>query len=157
MDYSNSAINLVNPATVGLLLEQYRRQQEMLAELRAKADACIPQEVKDSIAKVESEMNQTREVAEETIAEDGSYQDLDKKLWGIQQRRVSLSYNALEFESHYPQFAPAVIVKAVDEAKVKGLLKGGLLDMKTLLSEEVAKEKESYRFIIEAAPVKEVK
>lgn len=152
LDYSASAVNLVNPPSVGALLRQLQSQQDNLAILRQQAESYIPPQIKASIAAVELDVDLCRTSIQTAVEEHGSFQDLEAGLYGIKQRRVTVSYDPAEFKRRYPQFGPAVIIEAVDDGKLKGLIKGGLLDMKVLLTTKVAQEKESFRFIIEAKP-----
>lgn len=92
------------------------------------------------------------------VLTDGGYQDVDAGLYALQQKRISYTYDAYRFEQRYPEYAPAVIVRAVDTIKLSGLIKGGLISMDALLTkggpsnEAIATEKPSFAFILRADP-----
>jgi hypothetical protein len=147
-DYSASAVNLVNPIETKELLEELQKMKANQLILKEQVDKLIPQELKDRM-----EINLKWMVEQETrirlsIDTFGSFQDLEDGWYAVKQRKVSKSYNAEAFEKIYPQYTPAIIIKAVDTTKLTGLIKGGLLDEAGLKNNGVIKESESFAYII---------
>ena len=68
--------------------------------------------------------------------------------YALKQRKVSKSYKPEPFEKAYPQFAPAVIIKAIDTSKLTGLIKGGLVNEAQLEADGVLVCTESFAYII---------
>jgi hypothetical protein len=149
-DYSASAVNLCNPPEVGEVLRGQIARQLTLKQLKQQADDCVPEELRQKIQALGDEIVKENDGLREYIDTFGSYQDLELGIYAVKQRTVSKSYNAVAFERIYPQYAPAVIIKAVDTTKLNGLIKGGLLNEDDLKHPDmgVIKETESYRYII---------
>ena len=147
-DYSASAVNLCNPpqvaADLGMLADMYKN----LTILQEEANTLIPQALKDRIEICHKYIAEQEQGLRIVIDEFGSFQDITFGQYGIKQRKVSKSYKAEPFEKNYPQFAPAVIVKVVDTAKLTGLIKGGLLDEVRLEADGVLVCTESFAYII---------
>jgi hypothetical protein len=148
IDYSNSAVNLINPELLGELLESLKYQEIELQELRDKANSYIPAETLSAIEQMNMAVNDSRALITKTIESLGSYQNLDLGFYAIKQRKVSKSYDPDVFKLAYPMFAPAVIIEAVDTVKLNGLVKGGLITEESLKTNGVITEKESFQFII---------
>ncbi len=160
-DYTASAVKLTNPQSVNDLLFRLMIVETALNATRLQMDQVLQEH-----AIVETALNATRLQAEEAVAKltwlvrttidsDGSYQDAEKGIYGVKQRKVSKEYDAQTFEARYPQFAPAVIIKAVNTAALNGLVKGGLLSedelrLPSASAGKVITEKESFAFIIKS-------
>ena len=147
-DYSASAVNLKNPQEVLVEMVKLKGLYDNLLVLQNQLETYIPKELKDRIEicqKYISEQNAQVRLSVDTF---GSYQDLEQGWYAVKQRKVSKSYNAEAFEKTYPQFAPAVIIKAVDTTKLNGLIKGGLIDEPLLKGSGIIKESESFAYII---------
>ena len=159
IDYSKSAVNLTNPDGVKTLLSD----RSVMAEVMAGYQEQLKVSNKELYAKMGelSERMINNEIAIKTAIDlFGSFQDVERGFYGVKQKKVSLSYDAAKFETNYPQFAPAVIIKAVDTVKLNGLVKGGLIDNVGLTITGIITEKPSYSYIIRAdapAPEKEGK
>jgi small-conductance mechanosensitive channel len=147
-DYSASAVNLCNPASIEIKLNTLEQYNGQLLDLQGKMDACIPNELKSELSNVTACIAELNKQIREDIEASGSYQDLTLGWYAVKQRKTSKSSNAEPFEKNYPQFAPAVIVKAVDTTKLNGLIKGGLLDEARLEADGVLKITESFVYII---------
>lgn len=149
IDYSKSAVNLNNPITIQPMLELLKGAQATLEERRAE----LKEKNKELMAEIERRETEISNLITEIkleIDRAGSYQDLTNGFYAVKQRKVSYSYDPSRFETKYPEFAPAVIQKAVNAVKLNGLIKGGLLKMEDLLHPDiqVAKESESFAYII---------
>ncbi len=150
IDYSASTVNLCNPLDVQIDIHAYAGLSKHIEEVKAQIDATIPQELKDLLSSLQCQLEACLQAVKTDIDAKGSYQDLVQGWYALKQRKVSVSYDAARFEYLYPQYAPAIIVKAVDTAKLKGLIKGGLLKEEDLKHPDVgiAKETETFVYII---------
>jgi hypothetical protein len=77
----------------------------------------------------------------------GSYQDIENGIYAVKQRRVSIYYSVELVKKNLPQYSPVIISEIVDEKKLSGLIKGGLI---TLEQEEscIGGRKETFAYII---------
>ena len=150
IDYTLSAVNLTNPLEVELDLRAIKGLTGQLAELQAKMEALIPEDMKDLMTSLQTQLNAATQGTKTDIDTYGSFQNLDEGLYAIKQRKVSVSYDAARFKFLYPQYAPAIIIESVDTAKLKGLIKGGLIKEEDLKHPDVAvaKETESFAYIV---------
>lgn len=147
-DYSSGAVNLTNHYDVKALLSRMQEIQNLKQDLADKIDALIPAEFKTTLANAEKEISDIQTEIRLAVDSLGSYQDLEHGWYAVKQRKVSKSYDASLFETSYPQYAPAVIIKAVDTTKLTGLIKGGLLDERELKAGNIIQEKESFAYVI---------
>jgi Holliday junction resolvase-like predicted endonuclease len=147
-DYSASAVNLTNTTKLAMAMNIYRNEQADLQKLQEEADSYIPDTLRESIAKKQDIIAHTAQDIRGLIDLHGSYQDVEHGIYAVKQRKLSKSYKAEPFEKTYPQYAPAVIAKAVDVAKLTGLIKGGLLDEARLEADGVLTISETYSYII---------
>jgi hypothetical protein len=148
IDYSASAVNLKNPPEVEKLLIHHRKLLADLTQLGAEIATHIPAHLTAELESTNRDLQESSKAIHEAIDTFGSYQHLESGAYAIKQRKVSKSYKAEPFEKTYPQYAPAVIVKAVDVAKLTGLIKGGLLDEARLEADGVLTISETYAYVI---------
>ena len=144
-DYSASAVNLCNPSEVALSISRIKVLQMDIDNLDAVLKSYPEYE---QLLERQQEMAQARKEAEQSKEAHGSYQDIEKGWYGIKQRAVAIRYEVGDFEKNYPQFVPAVIVKAINPDALKGLIKGSLITEEGLRNSGVIQEKESFRFVI---------
>jgi hypothetical protein len=146
-DYSASAVNLTNPPEVQELLMAQRQRQTALVVLCDQADACVPAELKAQIAELESTIAAEQAGIKGYIDTFGSYQNLETGMYGVKQRRESVTYSPELMRKYLdPKIANLVIVESVDTRKLDGLIKGGFVT-----PEEVrgcGEAKESFAYII---------
>ncbi len=147
-DYSASVVNLCNPAKLAELLAHLYEAQGNANDIKDRIDATIPPELLKASAQIQDTISALNAEIRAAIEKYGSYQDVINGAYALKQRRVSKTYNAQPFETNYPQFAPAVIIKAVDTTKLNGLVKGGLLTEEQLRQTGVLTETESFAYII---------
>ena len=147
-DYSASAVKLCNPPEVEGLLLDLQNEQTSVEQLKNQANALIPDELKVKIGQAEFTVAKLSTEIRRVIDKEGSYQDIEVGWYALKQRKVSKSYKAEPFEKNYPQFAPAVIIKAIDTAKLTGLIKGGLINEGQLEADGVLVCTESFAYII---------
>ncbi len=147
-DYSNSAVNLNNNDTVRDLIARYISATNNVITTQEIIDEHIPAQLRLELATFQKDVQAL--YSELTLAIDthGSYQDLGRGAYGIKQRKVSKSYNPHLFEEYFPEFAPAIIIKAIDTVKLNGLIKGGLVSEDGLKRASILEEKESFAYVI---------
>ncbi len=148
MDYTKSAVNLCNPKEIETLLYQYQSKVAEYDEVNESIEKVIPAVLLEKRNLVEVEKDKLHEQIKLKIDELGSYQDIDTGLYAVKQRKISKSYDAEKFDSTYPEYSKAVIIKAIDTTKLNGLIKGGLITEPKLKEQSILKETESYSYII---------
>ncbi len=147
-DYSASAVNLTNPPELRDLLSRLHEAQGNANEIKDRIDALIPVDLlkaSEQIADIIASLNADIRAGIEAL---GSYQDIINGAYAVKQRRISLSYDPKELRAWHPAEAELVIEESVNATRINGLIKGGLLDLRLLLSEGVARELESYAYVI---------
>lgn len=154
-DYSASAVNLINPLEVSVSLTLLKKLQNDLALIEADIKLLLPLELISRRNKLQTKITEQEQGLKIAIETFGSYQDVEAGMYAVKQRKVSLSYDASCFESHYPELSPAVLVKSVNVKSIEGLMKGGLLDKARLESEGVIKVSEAFVYIIKVPDKKD--
>ena len=157
-DYTASAVNLTNPTSVSSLLAKLRLSEEGLnttMEIVSRVLEIHAPDLADQQREYETAIAQTMLELRSAIETDGSYQNIEGGIYGVKQRKAAKEYHAGPFEARYPQFTPAVIVKAVNVQALNGLIKGGLLTedelkQSTALHNPIITEKESFAFVIKS-------
>jgi len=147
-DYSASAVNLTNPETVASYLTIYHTDCQSLADLQAQAAACVPPDLQAKIRDYQQSLTNAQQYLRTLIDSDGSYQDIERGIYAVKQRKVSISYNPQILRGKHPAEAALVIEEMVNGTKLAGLIKGGLLDLATLKAEGSSKETETFTYII---------
>ena len=150
VDYSASAVMLTNPPQLQDLLRRLYEAQGNANEIKDRIDASIPKDLIIANENIQAFIASLNEEIRDAIDTYGSYQDVTNGMYAVKQRKVSISYDAARFKFLYPQYAPAIIIESVDTAKLKGLIKGGLLKEEDLKHPDVAiaKETESFAYIV---------
>ncbi|MAH47706.1 hypothetical protein CMI37_17935 [Candidatus Pacearchaeota archaeon] len=137
-DYTKSAIDLKNPLEVrDLLLAYGKAEAEANAAREAHEAAIIDMPTFQAMRRAEASMEAAHANVKTGIEKCGSLQDIPEGLYALKQGRQSVTYNPGMVRETMPQFAEAVIVETVDQAKIHGLVKGGLIDDTTLERIEV--------------------
>jgi hypothetical protein len=144
-DYSESAVKLTNPESLKTAMENYHAVVFTARKLEEELETT---ETYKKLVEVNARLNAWEKEIKILIEQDGSYQDIEKGVYAVKQRRISYQYDAAFFAEKFPNFAPAVIKQIVDITKLNGLLKGGLIKMEELLKSRVAQENETYAYII---------
>ncbi len=147
-DYSASAVNLTNSEEVHVLMRKRQVISENLAEAEAKAAALIPDELKNHIKSGKELLANCEEDIRKAIEAFGSYQDIALGWYAVKQRRLTKIYNADNFESYFPDYASAALVKSVNVPVLQGLIKGQLVTEDGLKRASVITETESFAYII---------
>jgi hypothetical protein len=143
-DYSNSS-EITNPVEVETLVTQLENLESKYNDLDSRLQAYPEYNESQAVAK---EVSRIKAEIKTAIDKYGNFQDLARRLYGLKQTRISQQYHVFPIEAHYPQFAPAVIVKSVNTDAVKGLIKGGLLSEADLKSIQAITETENFAYII---------
>ena len=144
-DFTASAVNLCNPPEIGKKLMELQDAQAKARTLDANLVAMPEYQELKAQEKLAADITaQIRGMVEAQ----GSYQDIDNGFYAVKQRRLTKQYNAELVESLYPEYAQAIIKKAVDTVKLNGLVKGGLVSEEALRRGLALTETETYAFII---------
>ena len=116
-----------NPEETLKALKRWRESKEELDELNQRIEATIPPEMLEQRTMLEAGLAKLRETCKEAAQTFGDYKDKDG--WECRiEKRVSIEYLPGPFRQAFPQFADACIEETVNKNKVKGLLKGGLIN-----------------------------
>lgn len=146
-DYAASAFKLTNPEEVKVLMDARKdlltRKQMLEFQLQQANKAFF-----DAITELVGKLSSLDDKLRLTIENYGSYQDTEAGTYAVKQRCITYNYDPKAFKMNFPQFAPAVIVEAVDTRAIEGLIKGKLLDRENLIGLGVCLPKEAYTFII---------
>jgi len=153
-DYTESAINLINPEEVGELLAELKERQGELAVMESEAVALIPRTLQKAIAETGAVIVSLREHLILSINDYGSYQDITIGAYAIAQRKVSVTYDPVRAKAAIPDYAKAVIKETVDKTAIKGLLKGKLISQAQV--DEFSEEDVTTAYIIKNMGPEEV-
>ncbi len=124
IDYSISAVNLVNPPELKKALEERQSFTGAIANLKGLLEAYPEWE---ELKKAEQRLVDSDQYIRGLIDEFGSYQNLQTGEYALKQQRFSTVYLADKVPKVMPEFEKAVLVTTVDGKKVDALLKGGLI------------------------------
>ncbi len=145
-DYSETAVNLINPPDLKVKLTELSKQKAMLL--------VYEEELKDndswkSLKETEQSISDTQAQIRAMIDALGSYQDLKAGHYAVKQRRATKEYHADKFVGkNYDQYRQAVVAEAINVQALNGLIKGKLLDEADLKQYGVITEKETFAIII---------
>jgi len=125
------AVNQTNAPEVKEALDELRILKAQRETLNEKLKALAP-ELLESLEENTKLTTKQTSIIKDLIETHGSYQDTEAGEYALIYERKTPQYDAEAFETRYPQFVPAVIVKAVNADALKGLIKGGLLSQEDL-------------------------
>ncbi|MFA5377223.1 MAG: hypothetical protein WC455_15845 [Dehalococcoidia bacterium] len=146
-DYSDSAVNLVNPSEVKEALLAQKNRLLDLAKLQEKIDNCIPAELSAELECLQQEIAAEDKGIRGYIDTFGSYQDVENGHYALKQRAVTVSYDPKAVHQHLETaLVAACIVESVDKATVEALVKAGRITGEQ--QKAISQEKETYRFVI---------
>jgi hypothetical protein len=146
-DFSSSAVNLTNPPEVKEVLYAQVKRVTDLDALRDRADAFIPDELKEMILKLESEIGVEDKSIRGFIDTFGSYQDLELGRYALKQRRESVTYKPELARKILPgNLASFAIMEVVDVKAIEGLVKGKIITPEQ--AKACGEVHESYAYII---------
>lgn len=130
-DYSESAVNLVNPPEIKCKLLELARTREHLAACQADITATLETHCAKTVQdKAALEVQEAALLAEiragiETL---GSYQDTVLGHYAVRQARQRIIYQVELTKKSLPaNLWPAVIMETVNTKALEGLAKGGLV------------------------------
>lgn len=152
IDYSKSAVNLTNPGELipqlAVLLALKGSKEVITQEIQE----AIPKELNQKLLDITAEISKVEETVKETIEKFGSFQNVEKGVYALKQRKVSVneSYNATKFEEKYPKFKDAVLTKVVNVPTLKALIKADQISEDGLITDGVltVTREESFQYII---------
>lgn len=136
-DYSLSAVNLTNPLPVAELIFQRRCMLGLISGAREAM----------GLDKMEADLKALDETIKKAIDEHGSYQDQEDCEYAIKQRRITYTFSPDLVRLHLSEYANALIEETVNEKKLAGLIKGGLVDPE-IQPIIVGESQEKYAYII---------
>lgn len=137
-DYSKSALDLKNPLEVRDLLITYgKAEAEANAAREAFETIMIDMPTFKAMRVAEASMEAAHANVKTGIEKCGSLQDIEEGLYALKQGRQSVSYNPTMVRELLPEFASAIIIEKVNDSKISGLVKGGLISDVTLERIEV--------------------
>ncbi len=145
IDYSASAVNLVNPKEIEEKLIVYHQKLMSLATLKEELEA------EPQYQRVKNMQNEVAAIEKDLyglIDQFGSYQDLERGWYAVKQHRVNYIYDPTIFKKEFPEFALVVIKEIVDMPRLQGLIKGGLIDTKDLFEKGTATENVTFAYIV---------
>jgi len=142
-DYTESAVNLINPPEVKVALDLYHQLEKEKTELAEKLEAFeLFNEYTEAMKKVQEQEKLVRELVETH----GSYQDIETGAYAIKQKRLSVKFLPEQVRIHIPAYAESVIEEVVNGGKIANLLKDRLIN-KTQVA-NIAETKETFAFIV---------
>lgn len=143
-DYTKSAVSITNDPSVEPLLANRRLLQSEINALAVQLKEAPGYQVYIESQRRLAELDQAIRDAIEKV---GGYQDIAAGLYALLQRRVTITYNPGTIRDCIPNYAEAVIEEVVNVAKIKGLLKGGLISEEKVKPAE--RTSESIRFVLQ--------
>lgn len=147
-DYSNSAVNLVNPREVENLLNirtnLVKIQYEAESNLENTPEYRSVNEANKKIVELDKKLR-------DAMDEYGSYQDLEHGDYAIKQRRQTVNYTPELVRQNAPEkIAKYVIVEAVDSNALNALAKAHEITAEDLL--KCGEVRETFAYIIKQEP-----
>ena len=146
-DFSESAVNLTNPAKVKTLLKKLSTEQAKLSELETELKESNG-ELVGKIAGHTAEITGLQLAIREAVKEHGSYQDLENERYAVEYERRSEVYELLPFKSQFPKFVELCVRETIDVQALKGQIKGKLITIKELEDAGVLEYTTNYSFYV---------
>ena len=145
-DYSASAVNLKNPESVEALLKMLKKSENDLLKAEETL-AGLPEynAVMDARAVVANVEDEIRTIVEK----EGSFQDPDRGIYAVKQRKVTMIYSVALVKSRLPELAGDIIKieESVDKKAIESLIKDGFTTQEAV--DQCGRPRESFQFIIE--------
>lgn len=143
-DYTNSAVNLCNPPKLRDLLADLALHKKAKASLQAQLEKT---QLYTELGNRQDDITACEDTIRVAIVTHGSYQDLVKGDYAIQQRKVTITYVASRVREFLRGYSDAVIEEVVSKPKLEGLRKGGLVSQADL--DRCANTIETFSYIIQ--------
>ena len=143
-NYETSAVNLCNPPEVEQKLQELHIAQERVKLLENALKENENYKEMKCCEQIASDITTHIKVLIDTL---GSYQNSDVG-YAVKQLKKTKLYSASNFESCFPQYAEAVLVKSINVPVLEGLIKGNLLNEDELRRAHIIEDKESFAYII---------
>lgn len=126
-DYSASAKDLSKPLATVSAYKVWQEAKSILEKAELEIEAKIPTELINARDLARENLERVYKELKETIANNGGFQDIEAGQYALQQKKVSKSYDAVEFGKRFPQYKEAVVIPSVNVKALEGLFKGGLI------------------------------
>ena len=143
-DFSESAVNLVNPVAVKALLEKLSKSQLALEKLEGQRDA----ELEMKIGKVNKVVFDIQAKIRVAVEEQGSYQDVENERYAVKYARKTEGYNLEPFKTQFPKFVELCVRETIDVQALKGQIKGKLITVKELEDAGVLEYSTTFAFYV---------
>ncbi len=148
-DFSQSAVNLVNPPEVKELLDQLSAEEATLKAIQDEIASHSPSEL---IAKGLTQAQVVGKIQADirtAIEAHGSYQDTENERYGVKYARKTAVYGNLpSFKKNFPKFVELCIKETIDVDALKGQVKGKLITEEELEKTKVLTWETGYAFYV---------
>lgn len=142
-DYTESAVNLNNSPELKDMLLVLRQKRKDIEGLESVLHETAEWKL---IEELEAAFFELNDQIKKTIDRLGGFQSIDEGLYGLRQRRLSLSYIPKLVRTILPKLAEALIEEVVNKKVMDGMLKGGVVSQEQ--SEACAERTEVLAYII---------
>jgi hypothetical protein len=144
-DYTASAENLTNAESTVIAYSKWLESKAMLERVNLEIEGKIPTELITAKDAAQKAVALAEKELKETVIAKGGLQDVEAGHYALQQRKVSLEYDPIEFTKWYPDMAKLVIEPSINIniTKIKGLIKGGLLSESDMKEQGIITAKET--------------
>lgn len=144
IDYSASAVNLMNSPILGQKLCYFKKAQEIADAFQKTLEETGPYR---ALVKCQDDIAEVREEIKALIEEQGSYQDVEAGMYAIKQRRESITYKPELVRQYAPsKIASFVIIESVDSKALDALVKAGQITPEE--ARQCGEIKESFAYIV---------
>ena len=148
-DYTASAVGLGNHEPVIKILSEYHEVALKVDALTSQIDDFLKDNpIYKELAEANIKLKDKKKAVIERIDQFGSYQDTEMGMYAVKQAKVSKSYLAEPFATHYEKYAPAVIEKSINVKALEGLIKGKLIKEEELEQAGVTIKDTKYTYIV---------
>jgi hypothetical protein len=147
-DYTASAVDISNPQDTVQAYADWLRCKSLLERAELEIEGKIPTELITARDAARKAVDLALKQLQDTVKMAGGLQDIENGHYALYQRKVTLEYDAVEFPKWYPNEAKLVIEPSINVTKLKGLIKGGLLNESTMKEQEIITAKETIVFIV---------
>ena len=124
-DFTESAVNLVNPPEVGeKLKELHQAQEDVKLQEQMLSEIATYQYLKEAEQKVADITAQIKDMVDKL----GSWQSLEEESYAVKYARKTAVYDNLpSFKKNFPKFVELCVKETLDVDALKGQVKGKLI------------------------------
>jgi uncharacterized coiled-coil protein SlyX len=145
-DFSESAVNLVNPPEVGeKLKELHQAQEDVKLQEQLLSEIATYQLLKEAEQKVADITAQIKAMVDKL----GSWQSLEDETYAVKYARKTAVYDNLpSFKKHFPKFVELCVKETLDVNALKGQIRGKLITEAELEKTKVLTYETGYAFYV---------